>query len=315
MRVCVTGAAGFVGRATVRCLEACGHSVVALARSIPDDAADSPRVEWVARDLTRSAPLERLGTLDAVVHLAGRAHVMRERDRDPLREFRRVNVEASERLAEAAARAGARRFVFASSIGVHGTALAGPEAVTETSAVDPREPYAISKWEAEACLRRIDGDLGIGLTVLRPALVVGSGAPGNLHRLARLVHRGLPLPVPRGDNARSFIARDNLADLIARCITDERAVGEVFLAAEAEWPSTRQTMTWIGEGMSRPPRFVRVPGPVLRAGARAVGQSSLYDKLFGDLLVDGSRARTRLDWQPEQPLASAFHELGRGLMA
>ena len=311
MRLCVTGSAGFVGSALVRGLEARGDEVVALARQAPASEGKSPLVRWLARDLTRIPdPMEGVGPVDTVVHLAARVHVLREDSDEPLAEFRRVNVEATERLAMAAVAAGARRFVFVSSIGVHGSSLAGPEPVVETSALDPVEPYAQSKLEAEERLRAVARETDLELVIIRPALVVGAGAPGNLARLRSLVARGLPIPVPRRDNRRSFVTLANLVDLLIRCVEHPDAAGQAFVAAEAVWPSTREVLGWIGEGMGRRVTRVPCPAPLLRAGAAILGQRNLYDKVFGDLLVDATKARTVLGWSCRQSLDEAFRELG-----
>ena len=311
MRLCVTGATGFVGCAVVRGLEARGDEVVALARRTPVGEERSASIRWLARDLARIPdPMEGVGPVDTVVHLAARVHILREESEEPVAEFRHVNVEATERLALAAVAAGARRFVFVSSIGVHGSALAGPEPVVETSALDPVEPYAQSKLEAEERLRAVATDTGIELVIVRPAVVVGAGAPGNPARLRNLIARGLPLPVPSRDNHRSFVTLANLVDLLIRCVAHPNAAGQAFVAAEAVWPSTREVLGWIGEGMGRRVTRVPCPAPLLRAGAAILGQRNLYDKVFGDLLVDASKARTVLGWSSRQPLDEAFRELG-----
>ncbi|RZU99612.1 nucleoside-diphosphate-sugar epimerase [Spiribacter vilamensis] len=311
MHFCVTGASGFVGKAVVQKLVSRGDYVTAIARTRQHRASHGDRVEWVQCDLCESTPpRESLGTVDAIIHLAGRAHVLNERGSDTVPVFQRANAEATERLAALAARVGIQRFVFASSIGVHGSSLADGAPVSESSVIDPLEPYAVSKWEAEQRLRRVEDDTNLEVAVVRPALVVGPAAPGNLNRLARLVRRGLPVPVPRVDNARSFVELDHLVDLLIRCAERPEAAGETFAAAECDWPSTREVIEWIGEGAGRHMRCIRLPNSFLRGAARLVGQGRLYDKLYGDLRVDAAHARQRLGWQTPRPLADAFRDVG-----
>ena len=309
---CVTGASGFVGQALVQKLVSRGDYVTAIARTRQHRATYGDHVEWVQCDLGESTPpCESLGTVDAIIHLAGRAHVLNERGGAPMPVFLRENAEATERLAVFAARVGIQRFVFASSIGVHGSLLADVAPVSEAAVIDPLEPYAISKWEAEQRLRRVEGNTSLEVAVVRPALVVGPDAPGNLNRLARFVRRSLPVPVPRADNARSFVELDHLVDLLLRCAERPEAAGETFVAAESDWPSTRQVIEWIGEGAGCQVRCIRLPNSLLRRAARLLGQGRLYDKLYGDLRVDASHARQRLDWQTPRPLAEAFRDVGR----
>lgn len=309
MRVLVTGAGGFVGAALSRELTAQGNDVVAHVRVEPV-AADYQPGSWMQCDLVHAPdPMRGCGPVDTVVHLAGRAHVLREESRDPLTEFRRSNVTATERLARASVAGGARRFVFVSSIGVHGAVL-GRGFATETSPMLAMEPYAQSKLEAEEKLQRLAEETGLELVIVRPALVVGPNAPGNLARLRSLVARGLPIPVPMRANQRAFVTLRNLVDLLGRCLEHPAAAGQAFLAAEAEHPSTRQVLGWIGAGMGRSVTTLRTP--MLRTGARVLGKRPLYDKVFGDLRVDASKARHILGWPPGQSLESAFRALGRG---
>ncbi|SCX79393.1 NAD-dependent epimerase/dehydratase family protein [Thiohalorhabdus denitrificans] len=314
MKICVTGSNGFVGSALLPALTGRGHEVVAVTRASGEGVNRSDHIEWVHCDLEQSSlRADQLVGVDVVVHLAGRAHVLREQGKDPLAAFRRANVEATRKFAEASAQAGVKRFVFVSSIGVHGSSLANGETVTEASSAVPMEPYGISKLEAEEALWEVSGSSGMDVVVLRPALVAGYGAPGNLARLGKLINRGVPVPVPLQDNARSFVSLNNLNGLVLRTLEAPAASGETFLAAEQTCPSTLEVMSLIGEGLGRPVRSVPLPGPFLRLGAKAVGKSDLYDKIFGDLRVDATKARQQLGWDVVEPLGEALRDVGRGL--
>ena len=162
MHFCVTGASGFVGKAVIQKLVARGDYVTAIARTCQHRASDGDRVKWVQCDLCESTPPRgSLGTVDAIIHLAGRAHVLNERGGDSMPVFHQANAEATERLAALAARVGIQRLVFVSSIGVHGSSLADGAPVSESSVIDPLETYAVSKWEAEQRLRRVEGDTNV----------------------------------------------------------------------------------------------------------------------------------------------------------
>jgi nucleoside-diphosphate-sugar epimerase len=312
MRVCVTGAGGFLGSALVRRLRKEGIDLLAIARSPPRSTVVSAATQWVVRDLSHShKPFGGLGRIDAVIHLAGRAHVLQEVSSDPLAAFRWTNVEMSTRIAHAAANAGASRFIFVSSIAVYGRSLTGPEVITEASLTDPADPYATSKWEAEEALRRIAQERGLDLIVVRPALIVGSDAPGNLRRLASLVARGWPLPVPARANARAFVALNNILELLVLCLRHPAAADETFVAADPESPSTRQAIEWIAEGMGCRVRTFPIPARLLRVMAASVNRASLYDKMFGDLWVNANKARSMLGWKPVESLSDAFRAVGR----
>ena len=190
--VVVTGGAGFIGRALCPALRSAGHRVVVTTR----DAGRSPHGDGIA---VRTSP--ELGSesdwsaafadADAVVHLAARAHVMIDRAADPAAEYRRVNAEGTQRLAEAAARAGARRFVFLSTAKVNGEdSSAAP--FRETDPPMPLDAYARSKLAAERALTGVRAETGLETVVLRPPLVYGREVRGNFLALLKLCQRALP---------------------------------------------------------------------------------------------------------------------------
>jgi nucleoside-diphosphate-sugar epimerase len=182
-RVLVTGADGFVGRALASRLAEAGHAVVQVARASSDE-----RVLAIGDIAAYDQWSSYLEGVDAVIHLAGRAHVVRETAGDGMDEFRRVNVEGTLRLARAAATAGVGRFVFVSSIGVNGVRT-HDLAFRESDAPNPTEPYAISKWEAEQGLLELGARSRMEITRVRPPLIVGRLAKGNLRRFLQLVDR------------------------------------------------------------------------------------------------------------------------------
>ena len=289
--IAVTGATGFIGAPLALRLERAGHEVTRLGRASADLGTAT---------VAELQPL--LAGCEVVVHLAARAHLTRETAADPLAEFRRINVAGSERLALAAARAGVRRFVFVSSIGVHGNATAGrPFRATDPAA--PREPYAVSKWEAEQALARVRS---LQLVVVRPPLVYGPGVPGNFRRLLRLVARGLPLPFGAVDNRRSFIGLDNLCDFLASCALHPAATRERFVIADGEDLSTPELLALLGRGLGRRVRQPRVPLGLLRAAAALAGRGAELERLVGSLTVDSGPARELLGWQPPRTVEAGL---------
>jgi len=309
-RVLVTGASGFVGQALVSALLQQGYDVSCGQRNSPQEKEKRPGCKYYAvGDFTeKPAWDEALNEVDSVVHLAARVHVMQETVKDPLAAFRKANVEATLELARAAVKSKLRRFVYISSIKVNGEQTDG-DAFTEEDAVDPLDPYARSKFEAEQGLMRIARESGMEVVIIRPVLVYGPGVKGNVLRLLQLIEKGIPLPFKGVDNQRSLLALDNLADLIIQCIRHPAAANQIFLAADGNDISTEKLVELCAKTMQRSPRLFALPGQLLSTLAYLSPRvKKLERRLYGSLQADSSKARTLLGWQPPKSVEQGLME-------
>lgn len=301
MKVLVTGASGFLGGPVCRALAAAGHEVLGAVRRPVALAAGVCPV--AAADLSSDADWSvALMGCEAVVHLAARAHVMHETEADPLAVFRRVNRDGTARLAEQAAAAGVRRFIFVSSIKAQGES--GLLRAIDVPA--PVDPYGIAKLEAERALSAAAARAGMETTVIRPPLVHGAGAKGNLATLMRVLSKGVPLPLAWVDNRRSLVGADNLADLIRVCLGHPAAAGATFLVRDAEDLSTPQLLRRLATAMGRRVVLLPVPPSMLRLTARMVGRQAMAERLLGSLTVDDAATRQALSWEPPNSVDSGL---------
>lgn len=308
--VLVTGASGFIGQYACTQLTQQGWTVRAAVRSL-DERARAPlnAHEVIALgDLTCATDqdLQRaVAGCNAVLHLAGRVHA-RARPQNTGAAFDPTNVTATTRLAATAAQVGAQRFVFISSIGVHGVQSRAP--ITETSPLAPLEPYAQSKLAAEHALQEIAARTALELVIVRPPLVYGPRCPGNLARLIHWIERGWPLPLGNIHNQRSFISVQNLAALLSATLTHEDAAHQVFVAADAEDIGLTALIKTLAQHLGVHSRLVSVPRPLLQIAAQIFGQALTWKKLAGNLQVDASKAHARLNWQPHITLSAGLRE-------
>lgn len=302
MRVLLTGATGFVGRNTAPLLAARGHRVRAALRTPAESAWETAVVGEIGPDTDWTAAL---AGVDAVVHMAARVHVMRDDAADPLAEFRRVNTAGTIRLAEQAAASGVKRFIFLSSIKAV-VDESRPAPLDEATPADPHSPYGVSKLEAERALAEISARTGMELVVIRPPLVYGPGAAGNMRSLVKLVATGLPLPLGAIHNRRSLIYVGNLADAVATVLEHPAAAGQTFLVQDGEPVSTADLVRAIATALGRPARLVPVPRPLMALAAGLTGTRALFDRLAGTLTVDDGPIRKRLGWRPPHDLASGL---------
>lgn len=296
----LTGANGFVGTRVAELAEGRSFQVKPVVRD--SGAPDTVAVGNIGANTDWSAALR---SVDCVVHLAARVHVMDETATDPLSEFRKVNTAGTLRLAQQAAEAGVKRFVFVSSIKVNGEATFG-QPFTEQDAPQPQDPYAISKAEAEQALWSVCAQSGMEGVVIRPPLVYGPGVRGNFERLMALVARGLPLPLGWVDNCRTLVALDNLVDLILVAARHPGAAGQTFLAGDGDDLSTAELIRRIAARMGRRARLLPVPVSALRAAGRLTGRSAMIERLCGDLQADISHAQSVLGWRPPVSVDAAL---------
>jgi nucleoside-diphosphate-sugar epimerase len=253
---------------------------------------------------------QALQDVDAVIHLAARAHVMRDAAVDPLADYRRVNVLGTRGLARAAADAGVRRMIFLSSIKVNGEKTAG-KPYSEQDPPRPQDAYGVSKWEAEQMLRAIAADSHMEAVVLRPPLLYGPGVKGNFLGLMRVIDRGLPLPLASIHNRRSLLYIGSLIDAIMLCLNNPMAAGKTYLLADSEDVSTPALIRGIASALGKPARLLPFPPALLKFAGALAGKTESVSRLLGSLQIDASSIRRELDWQPCADMARGLAETAR----
>jgi nucleoside-diphosphate-sugar epimerase len=318
MRVVVTGATGNVGTSVVTALGRDDRvtEIVGLARRRPDWRDNDLR--WVAADITRAPLEEHFAGADAVIHLAWL--IQPSRDQALLEA---TNVDGSRRVFEAAAAAGVRTLVHASSIGTYSP---GPSdrRVAEDWPTDGIPTSFYSRHKA-ACERMLD-DLEtrhpeLRVVRLRPALIFKRGSATEIRRLfagpllpSPLVHPGLVFVVPDLPGlAVQAVHADDVADAYRLAVVDESARGAYNIAAEPvlDVPELCRLLE------ARP---LRLHAGLVRALTKASWRLRLQPTPPGWLdmglrcpIMDVTRARTELGWEPRRGAGDALLELMRGM--
>lgn len=313
MTILLTGATGFVGRHVAARLIADG---VPLHVAVRDrDRAPARAVAFPIGDLATSIDWRpALSGVSIVVHLAARVHVMHEAASDPLAAFRAINRDATLGLARAAVNAGVRRFVYISTVKVNGEGTT-TRPFRPDDAPHPVDPYGRSKWEAEQGLHGLAAETGLEVVIIRPPLVHGAGAGGNLARLLGLVAQGFPIPLGLVRNKRTMVGVRNLADLILVAAEHPAAAGRTFLAGDAETVSTPAVIRLLAAGLGRSARLLPAPVALLKAAGILTGRSAEVERLVGSLEVDISATRSILGWEPPVSLADGLTEMARAWKA
>jgi UDP-glucose 4-epimerase len=300
--VALTGATGFIGQYLLRELPKRGYRLRVLLRRpsvVPMQAASA-----VVGDLARPQNMAAaLADVDAVIHSAGLAHAMSGVPED---DYRALNTEATIALARAAQRAGARRFVFLSSI----RAQCGPtseQTLTEDLPPRPTDAYGRSKLAAEQGLAELD----IDWVALRLVLVYGPGVKGNMAQLLRLARLPYPLPLGALKARRSLLSLDNLVAAVEAALAAPAPLRRPLIVSDREPLTIPQMIAAMRRGLGRGGGIFPVPLPLLEAALRATGRIELYQRAAGSLVADPS-ALARLNWVPPVSSQEGLAALARG---
>lgn len=299
LKTLVTGANGFVGTALCKQLQLSEIEVHAATRS----ATLIPELESLKRFVVgeldhKTDWMHALTGVEAVVHLAARVHVMNDEAIDPLREFLKVNVEATVNLARQAAAVGVKRFVYLSSIKVNGESTTTEKPFRETDAPNPQDSYAVSKLRAEQALQAIAVETGMEIVIVRSPLIYGPGVKANFARLLKTVDKGIPLPLGCVTNKRSLVFVGNLCDALMQCVKHPGAAGHTYLVSDGTDMSSAELVQGIAAALNRPARLVSVPVSLMRAAAQLIGKATIVDRLTQPLVMDSSSIRKELGWMP-----------------
>ena len=301
MLLALTGATGFIGQYLLRELPKRGYRLRVLLRQPP--SMPMPCASAVIGDLARprnmSAALEGV---DAVIHSAGFTHGMSGIPED---DYRLLNTEATIGLARAARRAGAKRFVFLSSI----RAQSGPTAetiLTEADEPNPTDAYGRSKLAAERGLSELDLDW----VSLRAALVYGPGVKGNIAQLMRLARSPLPLPLGGFAGRRSLLALENLSGAIETVLTAPGILRRPLITADAEALTVGEMIAAMRDGLGRWRQVFPLPPVLFDFVLRSIGQGENYQRLSRSLVADPS-ALMGLGWAPRLTTSDGLSRLMR----
>jgi len=296
--ILITGASGFIGGALCDQLSKKYQIKAQVRRGTVK--VSSENIELVIGDLSKSFNWNKaLDGIEVVVHCAARVHVLNDASSDPLADFRGVNTFGTLSLAAQAATSGVKHFIYLSSISVNGVD-SGDSTFTVNSEPNPLTPYAISKYEAELGLWRISRETGMNITIIRPPLVYGAGAPGNFGVLIKLIKLGVPLPFKSVDNnRRSYVSLINLIDLIGLCIDSEKSFNKIFLVSDGEDLSTAELIRKVGVHLKKRTKLFSMNSNLIQMVGYFFGHEALVNRLLSNLQVDITKTYSDLGWRPK----------------
>lgn len=317
MNVLMTGAGGFIGRHLCNALQHRGDRVIGVGRTL----SAGPWDEFHQLDIANGFPESILNGVEAVAHLAGKAHALSEvaQDED---EYVRVNTTGTQHVLQAAQTTGVRRFVLFSTIKAMGEGNAAGVPLRPIDEADeclPETSYGKSKLAAEKLV--LDGGYVTEPVVLRLCMVYGGKEKGNFTRMVTAINRNRFPPIPEFGNRRSLVHVDDVVQAAILGLTHPQAVGRTYLVTDGCGYSTRQMYDAIRTALGKPQCRWNVPAGVLRVCGYAgdlIGKlrrkrfffdSDALCKLSSNAWYSNERICTELGFSPKKTLDTALPAL------
>lgn len=287
MRIAFTGYTGFIGTVLGNRLEARAEQDLALVRQHKiknfKEKEGSP-LSFTVFAQDDDDLRDELRRRDVFIHLAGRAH-KGGAEAKTFEQYVADNIDLALKMARLSVEAGMKRFIFISSIGVHGQSTTGRAPFSVNDIPNPQTAYAQSKLRAEEKLKEFFADKGTELVIIRPPLVYGVNAPGNIAKLKKLIASGLPVPLGGLHNKRSIVTVDDVVECIMEAALNKKTAPALILPV-SETLSTTALYSRLAHDMGvKKPRVIKAPTALMQRVGRLTRQTGLMDQLLGDLEI------------------------------
>ncbi len=195
--------------------------------------------------------LGKLPQVDAIVHLAGKAHDTKKQS--DAQEYFEVNTGLTQKIFDYFLQSDAQTFIFFSSVKAAIDSIPG-DMLTEEVIPSPIGPYGKSKILAEEyLLSKIaeEDSKQKKIYILRPCMIHGPGNKGNLNLLYNLVRKGIPWPLGAFENKRSFCSIDNISYVVEQLIIKDNIESGIYLVGDDVPLSTNELIKLISESVGK----------------------------------------------------------------
>lgn len=289
-----TGGTGFLGR-NIKPELSKKYEVTTIGPTVKDDLKVDIAASCVLAKSTFSLPCR----YDIVLHAAGKAHVYPKTEEEK-RSFYDINYHGTVNLCRALENTPPHSLVFISTIAVYGS-IPGCNDTENSRTLIGDSPYADSKIKAELFLSSWCAEHGVILTILRPSLIAGNGAPGNLGAMVNGIKTGRYLSINHGVAKKSIVMAEDIANLVMLAADK----GGVFNVCDNYNPSFGELEKVVAAQLGkRPPisipywlaKCIAIAGDVL--GDWFPINSSRLRKIVTDDIFSSEKAQRELGWKP-----------------
>lgn len=263
MKILITGINGFIGSNFTEKWKEC-HILYGLDINQPLKEGVKAIYSW--------EQLEEIPSVDAIVHLAGKAHDTK--NESEAAEYFTINTGLTQKIFDYFLESNAKKFIFFSSVKAAAESVQG-EYLTEEVIPTPKGPYGESKIKAEELILKAMSQDSRAKTkdiyILRPCMIHGPGNKGNLNLLYNVVSKGIPWPLGAFDNRRSFCSIDNVAFAVEQLIVKDNIPSGIYQVCDDEALSTNELIGLINESLGKKTLIWKLPKAFMTAAAVVCG--------------------------------------------
>ncbi len=286
----ITGASGFIGEHLENLLREKKISYRKIGRKNDSD--------FKIREINSVTNWDKaLRGVDTIFHLAGVAHLLKSDDKSK-ELHKEVNLEGTKRLVEQASKMGVKKIIFLSTVKVYGEKSILGKKFDIFSTENPKDEYAVSKFQAENFLKNFATKNDIDFVIVRTPIVYGPNMKANFYDLFNLVYLSIPLPFEKIKNKRSIIYVGNLVDFLYNCALSKEALGKTFLISEKYSLSTQEIIKLISASLEVPLIIFPLPLGFFKRLAFILGKKNHYYKITDSFEIDPSESYKILNWNP-----------------
>jgi nucleoside-diphosphate-sugar epimerase len=298
MAILLTGASGFIGNALFKKITNLSLPVKVVPGrfflSTPFKLSDTKN--FIYENINQNIKLaEFFSGISTIIHCAG----LKPNNLMNYEDFKKINIELTFNLAKQAAFYNVKRLIYLSSTNVNGSSNINSLSFKYDDIPQPKDHYAISKFETEKVLLEISKQTGLEIVIIRPPLVYGEELlEGTFLSLLNIVYKQIPMPILNLKYTRAFIGLDNLIDVIIRCINYPNLSGKILLVSDGEDISVCDLVKKLSKMMRKSVKLFSFPELILKPILNLIGKSAYTEKLFNSYKVDISYTRKILQWSP-----------------
>ena len=292
-RVVITGSNGFLG--SFLCNEISNIKnlkVTAIFRKKEFDKLNKKNLNYLlVKDLSKRN-LRFLDAADYIIHCAGRAHIIKDDDKN---EQNHSNYKITKNLFKIACKKGVKRFIYISTVGVLGDSTENREPFNEFDIPYPRNNYAKSKFKAELFIKNLSKKSKTEFVIIRPPTIYGKHVKGSFDKLIKLIDFGIPLPFKGFKNKKSFVSVENLSKLVIKSLKNKRLKNKTVLISDVKI-SLESLINKIAKKMKKRVILFCFPKIFLKFVANLFGYGAEYSKISSTLLINNIHLKRLLNW-------------------